>query len=187
MLTGMTDSRAIIKEFLSASQSGQVLLLYYGMMNREVKEHLVAALKLNLSNAAVVPPRFKKRAYSIADECITNIFQYYASSQLPASLTGVSVYKKNNCLDFIFTNTVKAEDREKLEEQLKKVYKRPPEKVKQSFEDGIVAETDRSFDRAGLGLIIVSQRALGNFDFHFEPQRDNSFLFHLKISLDLLD
>ncbi len=177
----------MIKEFLDASKSGHVLLLYYGLLNKEVKEHLLATLKYNLSNYGVVPVRYRKRAFSIADECITNIFQYYRSSGLPLATAGISVVEtktgKLNTLDFIFTNIVKAEDRNKLEEYLKTVYNRPPEKVRDSFINRI-SEKEQE-DNAGLGLIIVSQRALGNFDYSFEVQKDESYLFHLKISLDI--
>ena len=181
----MTEGRALIKEFLNASQNGKVLLLYFGMMNVEVRENLMSALKHTLSDNNEVSVKYRKSAYSIADECINNIFQYYQSAQLPACLTGISVYKINNRLDFIFTNTVKKSDREKLETHLRQVYNRPPEKVKQAFASGITNEINKAEDKAGLGLIIVSQRALGNFDFHFAPQKDESFLFHLKIALDL--
>lgn len=181
----MTEGKSLIREFLQASQNGHVLLLYYGMMSREIREHLMGALKYNLAANGLVPPRYRKRAYSIADECINNIFQYYASAEIPLSLTGISVYKKNHRLDFIFTNSVKLEDKDKLEAHLKKLYNRPPEKLREAFVENISNDDLPNEDKAGLGLIIVSQRALGNFDFHFENQKDGNFLFHLKIALDL--
>jgi hypothetical protein len=163
-----SNSPDLTEKFIGLNNSEEVLLMYHGNLNREICRHLMAALKLNITVCGLFNARVRKSAFALAEEYIENIHRYYGQADLTNDPAAITVSATINRVNFVFSHSLKPNDRNLMEEEYRI--------------SGITnSEQQKTED---VGLIIGMQRAIGSFNIAFEDVNSEKQICHLKISLD---
>lgn len=171
-------------QFRNYLQKTGIIFCYSGYMTEDILVGIGKAIKQKLSMDEE-DKKTAKAVFSIFVEQVQNVIRYSAEKETRGDETelryGVLTVGREEDKVFVTCgNTIKSDDRARLEENLAKIQKMDKKELKKLWKDTLRGETPEGSKGAGVGFIDIARRARQGFDFDFsEIDTDISF-FTLK-------
>ena len=162
----------------------QIILNYNGPVTLETTEVLLEKAKNNLDSHDIKKV-FKKRIFTVLDECIENILRYQAKAESAPVQPYIKLEKEG--LEYRITagNPILKSDITGLVEKLKKITDSDKEALQNMYEEQINTETDLNKNSAGLGLLIIAQKADNPIQYSLTTISETYSIIELCVSISV--
>jgi len=171
----MVVAEMVIDEYLVNHCTGQI---DYPTVNS-----LLSSLWTKL-NALDLPVKTVKKVYSVATECLENIYKY-ADSTSKGSII-FEIIRHENSIEIYAQNLLKKVKVAKLEYNIDLVNSLNKIELKKLFKHKIQTRKISELGGAGLGLIIIARKIEGKIDYSITDITDtlSQYTFRASVSID---
>lgn len=171
-----------ISEFHDQLDHAKIMLLYDGVLSKDIVASFLTRLKLDIERTNV-PKKEKKRFFSIVVECIQNLSKHGNVSDINDSHFLVLVEKENNSLKISTGNVVQNNKQRAIIDMINKVNEKDETELQQLYKDGITHNTLSKNGEASLGLIDIARKSNQKLKYQFNKIDNHTsfFLFQTQV------
>jgi hypothetical protein len=175
-----------IENYFSHQMNGNIILFYKGNVDSDVINHILDTVEDKMVEVNE-HPRLRKKVYNVLVESLQNL--YHHVDRVPddfedqtAEKYGLLVVKKvDRGYKIITGNFVHAENKEKLEEKIKRINRSSHEEIKELYKFILNHQKISAKGGGGLGLVDIARKTGNKLDYSFEEYNDKYSFFYLDI------
>ncbi|MEI8225256.1 MAG: SiaB family protein kinase [Bacteroidota bacterium] len=174
-----------IENYFSDQSNGNIILFYKGNVDSDVINHVLDTVEDKMVEVNE-QSRFRKKVYNVLVESLQNL--YHHVDRVPEDFEdqafekyGLLVVKKiKGGYKIVTGNFVQAENKEKLEEKIKRINRSSHEEIKELYKF-ILNHQRISAKGGGLGLVDIARETGNKLEYAFKEYNDKYSFFYLDI------
>lgn len=181
----MEDNLNYLSTFHDSHDTGRVMLVYDGVMTKELIAAFINRLKIDIERTNVTKQE-KKRFFSIVVECIQNLSKHGNVSDINNTKFLILVEKELDSLKISTGNTVNREQQENIKSIIDTVNEKSQDELQELYRHGIVNNVLTHKGEASLGLIDIARKSDDKIKYQFQEIDNNRsfFLFQTQIYIN---
>ncbi|WP_139134280.1 SiaB family protein kinase [Crocinitomix algicola] len=178
----MEDNLDYLSTFHDSNDTGRVMLVYDGVMTKELIAAFINRLKIDIERTHVSKQE-KKRFFAIVVECIQNLSKHGNVSEQNNTKFLILVEKEVDQLKISTGNTVDKDKQHEIAERIDLVNSKNQEELQELYRHGIVNNVLTDKGEASLGLIDIARKSDDKIKYQFQEidAQKSFFLFQTQI------
>lgn len=178
----MEDNLNYLSTFHDRTDTGRVMLVYDGVMSKELIAAFINRLKIDIERTNVSKQE-KKRFFSIVVECIQNLSKHGNVSDLNNTKFLILVEKEIDRLKISTGNTIEKEKQANIAELINGMNQKDQTELQELYRHGIVNNVLSQKGEASLGIIDIARKSDDKLKFQFQEvdNKRSFFLFQTQI------
>lgn len=164
----------------------KVVVSYEGVFNMPLINTFVAEIREYLAMLNVDRKNIKG-FHSLAVECLENVYKHGKSLYKERKVVeGKFLFgRKRNSLIFILSNTVSAEDAERLSKKFKSIEGLTLPQIKMKYRHELINGKISERGGAGLGIYVMALKCQNYYGYQLEPNDVGSYTYKLIVQIPL--
>ncbi|MCX6322059.1 MAG: SiaB family protein kinase [Bacteroidia bacterium] len=175
-----------IENYFPDQSNGNIILFYKGNVDSDVINHVLDTVEDKMVEVNE-QPRFRKKVYNVLVESLQNL--YHHVDRVPEDFEdqafekyGLLVVKKvEGGYKIVTGNFVQAENKEKLEEKIKRINRSSHEEIKELYKFILNHQRISAKGGGGLGLVDIARKTGNKLEYAFKEYNDKYSFFYLDI------
>jgi hypothetical protein len=174
-----------IENFFSDQPKDNIVLYYKGNVDSDVINHVLDSVEEKMV-AVDEHPKLRKKVYNVLVESLQNL--YHHVDKVPVDYEeqvekfGLLVVRKvTDGYRIVTGNFVQAENKEKLEEKIKRINRSTHEEIKELYKFILNHQRISAKGGGGLGLVDIARKTGNKLNYTFVSYNDNYSFFYLDI------
>jgi hypothetical protein len=175
-----------IENYFSDQLNGNIILCYKGNIDSDIINQILNKVEDKMAEANE-QFSFRKKVYNVLVESLQNL--YHHVDKVPEDFEdqafekyGLLVVKKvEGGYKIVTGNFVQAENKEKLEEKIKRINNSSHEEIKELYKFILNHEKISAKGGGGLGLIDIAKKTGNKLEYAFKEYNDKYSFFYLDI------
>jgi hypothetical protein len=178
-----------IENYFSDQTDGNIILFYKGNVDSDVINHILDTIEDKMV-AVNEQSKLRKKVYNVLVESLQNL--YHHVDRVPLDFEdqkcekyGLLVVKKVEVGYKIITgNFVQDENKEKLEEKIKRINRSSREEIKELYKFILNHQRISAKGGGGLGLVDIARKTGNKLEYAFKEYNKEYSFFYLNILVD---
>lgn len=175
-----------VENYLADQTSGKVILFYKGNVDSDIINHALDTVEDKMVEVNE-HSRLRKKVYNVLVESLQNL--YHHVDKVPEGFEdqsseryGLLVVKKlDDGYKIITGNFVHSENKEKLEEKIKRINRSSHEEIKELYKFILNHQRISEKGGGGLGLVDIARKTGHKLEYKFDQYNDYYSFFYLDI------
>jgi hypothetical protein len=174
-----------IENFFSDQPQDNIVLYYKGNVDSDVINHVLDSVEEKMV-AVDEHPKLRKKVYNVLVESLQNLYHHVdkvpVDYEEQAEKYGLLVVRKvTEGYRIVTGNFVQAENKEKLEEKIKRINRSTHEEIKELYKFILNHQRISAKGGGGLGLVDIARKTGNKLNYSFVSYNDNYSFFYLDI------
>jgi hypothetical protein len=174
-----------IENYFSDQPKDNIILFYKGNVDSDVINHVLDSVEEKMVEADE-HPKLRKKVYNVLVESLQNL--YHHVDKVPDDFEeqvekfGLLVVRKvQEGYKIVTGNFVQAENKEKLEEKIKRINRSTHDEIKELYKFILNHQRISAKGGGGLGLVDIARKTGNKLDYTFVNYNENYSFFYLDI------
>ena len=175
-----------IENYFADQSNGNIILFYKGNVDTDVINNVLDSVEGKMVEVNE-QSRFRKKVYNVLVESLQNL--YHHVDRVPEDFEdqtfekyGLLVVKKvEGGYKIVTGNFVQAENKEKLEEKIKRINRSNHEEIKELYKFILNRQRISAKGGGGLGLVDIARKTGNKLEYAFKEYNDKYSFFYLDI------
>ena len=175
-----------IENYFADQMDGNIILFYKGNVDSVIINHVLDTVEEKMIEVNE-QSKLRKKVYNVLVESLQNLFHHV--DRVPADFEDqtaekyglLAVFKIDSGYKIITGNFVHADNRERLEEKIKRINRSTNEEIKELYKFILNHQRISAKGGGGLGLVDIARKTGNKLDYTFKLYNDTYSFFYLNI------